>query len=99
MWLLLTAAAAIAATVGWWITAPTDKHHLAFLALIYWGATLMWLVDHVIAFAEDGGPFFDLSLQAALVGLSVLVLGLLLWLARLLLARRTKTTPITSDKN
>ncbi len=88
MWLLLTAAAAIAATVGSRLGAPGDRYHLGFLALIYWGATLMWLVDHVIAYVEEGGPFFDLSLQATWIGLSVLVLGLLMWVIRLLFARR-----------
>lgn len=99
MWLLLTAAAAIAATVGWRIDTPGDRHHLGFLALVYWGATLMWLVDHVIAYVDEGGPFFDLSLHATLIGLSVLMLGLLLWAGRLLLARRARTAPAASDKN
>lgn len=91
MWLLLTAAAAVAATIGSRIGA-TDRHHLGFLALVYWGATLMWLVDHVIAYVQDGGPFFDFSLQATLIGLSVLALGLILWAARLLIAKKADAT-------
>lgn len=89
MWLILTAAAAVAATVGARVDTQGDRHRLGFLALIYWGATLMWLVDHVIAYIEEGGPFFDFSLQATLIGLSVLILGLVVWLIRLLFARKS----------
>lgn len=100
MWLILTAAAAIAATIASRVVgAPGDRYHLGFLALMYWGATVMWLVDHVIAYVEEGGPFFDLSLHATLIGLSVLILGLLLWLGRILIAKRTRATLATSDKN
>jgi hypothetical protein len=83
MWLLVTAAAAIAATIGAFWGAKGDRYHLGFLSLIYWGATVMWLVNHVIAYVEEGGPFFDLSLQATWVGLTVLLLGLAIWLVRL----------------
>jgi len=83
MWLLLTAFAALVATALWRASAPGDKYKLGFLSLIYWGATLMWLVDHVMAYVQEGGPFFDFSAQAVWVGVSVIALGLLVWLVRL----------------
>lgn len=86
MWLLITALAALVVSALWYVSAPTDKYKLGFLSLIYWGATLMWLVDHVIAYAQEGGPFFEISAQATAVGLSVLALGLFVWLVRLLLS-------------
>ena len=84
MWLLLTALAALVTSALWYVTAPTDKYKLGFLSLIYWGATVMWLVDHVMAYVQEGGPFFEITAEATGVGLSVLVLGLAIWLARLL---------------
>lgn len=84
MWLLLTALAALIASALWYVSAPTDTYKLGFLSLIYWGATLMWLVDHVIAYAQEGGRFFEMGAGATGLGLSVLVLGLVVWLVRLL---------------
>jgi uncharacterized membrane-anchored protein len=84
MWLLLTALAALVASALWYVGAPVDRYKLGFLSLIYWGATLMWLVDHVMAYVQDGGQFFEVTASATAVGLSVLVLGLLVWLVRLL---------------
>ena len=43
----------------------------------------MWLVDHVLAYIQEGGPFFEFGAEATALGVSVLVLGLLIWLARL----------------
>ncbi|NLO27143.1 MAG: hypothetical protein GX113_03025 [Actinobacteria bacterium] len=86
MWLLITALAALITGAMWYVSAPFDRYKLGFLSLIYWGATLMWLVDHVMAYAQEGGPFFEIDAQATAVGLSVLALGLFIWFVRLLLS-------------
>ncbi len=86
MWLLATALAALVVSALWYVDAPRDRYKLGFLSLIYWGATLMWLVDHVIAYAQEGGPFFEVSADATALGLAVLALGLFVWLVRLLAA-------------
>ena len=83
MWLLFTALAAVITSALWYVTAPTDKYKLGFLSLIYWGATLMWLVDHVMAYVQEGGRFFDITVDSTGLGLSVLVLGLVVWLVRI----------------
>lgn len=57
MYLILTAAAAIAATLVWYVKLPDRRYRLGFLSLMYWGATLMWTVDHVIAYLQEGGRF------------------------------------------
>jgi peptidoglycan biosynthesis protein MviN/MurJ (putative lipid II flippase) len=79
MWLIMTALAAIITTAIWYIKAPEDKYKLGLLSLIFWGATLMWLVDHVIAYLTDGGEFFEVSPDATLLGISVIVLALFVW--------------------
>jgi hypothetical protein len=86
MWLLITALAALITSALWYVSAPTDKYKLGFLTLIYWGATLMWLVDHVIAYAQEGGQFFEIDADATGLGLSALILGLFVWLVRLLVS-------------
>jgi hypothetical protein len=86
MWLIVTALAAIVVTALWYVGLPSDKYKLGFLSLIYWGATLMWLVDHVMAYIRNGGPFFEVSADATALALSVLALGLFAWLVRLLLS-------------
>lgn len=85
MWLLITAFAALVASALWYVSAPTDKYKLGFLSLIYWGATLMWLVDHVMTYLREGGSFFEINADATGLGMSVLILGFFIWLVRLLL--------------
>jgi hypothetical protein len=86
MWLILTGSAAIIATAIWYVKAPDDKYKLGLLSLIFWGATIMWLVDHVMAYFTEGGEFFEVNLDATLLGVSVIILALLLWLIVLLVS-------------
>lgn len=86
MWLLITAFAALVTSALWYVSSPSDKYKLGFLSLIYWGATLMWLVDHVMAYTQEGGQFFEINADATGLGMSVLILGLFIWLVRLLVS-------------
>jgi peptidoglycan biosynthesis protein MviN/MurJ (putative lipid II flippase) len=79
MWLIMTALAAIITTAIWYVKAPKDKYKLGLLSLIFWGATIMWLVDHVMAYITEGGEFFEISLDATLLGVAVIVLALFVW--------------------
>jgi hypothetical protein len=83
MWLLLTALAALISTALWYLTTPGDKYKLGFLSLIYWGATLMWLVDHAMAYVQEGGRFIVVDADGTGLALAVLALGLFVWLLRL----------------
>jgi hypothetical protein len=84
MWLILTALAAIITTVIWYIKAPEDKYKLGLLSLAFWGATIMWLIDHVMAYATEGGEFFETDLDATMLGISVIMVALMVWLIVLL---------------
>jgi len=86
MWLIMTALAAIITTVIWYIKAPQDKYKLGLLSLMFWGATIMWLVDHVMAYLTEGGEFFEINLDATLLGISVIILALFVWLIVLLVS-------------
>jgi len=86
MWLIMAALAAVITTVIWYVKAPEDKYKLGLLSLIFWGATLMWLVDHVMAYLIEGGEFFEMNLDATLLGLSVIIIALLVWVVVLLVS-------------
>lgn len=87
MTLLITVFAAIISTIVWYIS-PHDNMKLGTLCLIYWGASLMWLVDAVVEYMEAGAEYFTPAaadmLNDGYLGLSVVALGLLIWLAVLL---------------
>jgi hypothetical protein len=84
MWLIITALAAIITTVIWYIKSPEDKYKLGLLSLFFWGATIMWLVDHIMAYLSEGGAFFEINRDATLLGVSVIAGALLVWLIVLL---------------
>ena len=84
MYLIITAVAAIVSTIIWYVNAPDDRYKLSTLSFIFWGATLMWLVDHVMAYLIEGGEFFDISVNATLLGVNVVLLGLIVWIIILL---------------
>jgi len=86
MWLLLTGLAAIVSTVIWYVHAPKDTYKVGLLSLGLWGATLMWLVDHIMAFLSEGGEFFELGRESTMLGVSVILFALILWLMILLIS-------------
>jgi hypothetical protein len=101
MCLIITAFAAVVATIVWYFKAHKSNIKLGALVLTYWGAALMWLADGFFSVAE-GGPFLDLSANDALLGLVIVLCGLVSWLMLLLFSdpqkvfssvRRSKTQP------
>ncbi|MCH5188361.1 MAG: hypothetical protein J1F63_08140 [Oscillospiraceae bacterium] len=87
MCLLITVFAAITATVVWYKNNNPDML-IGRLALIFWGASLMWLVDAIAEYIELGAEYFNPApadmLNDAFLGLSVAALGLIIWLVMLL---------------
>lgn len=88
MTLLITVFAAVIATVVWYQTAQKTDMKLGVLCWMYWGAALMWLVDAVVAYLELGVAYFtpDLAemVNDTFLGLSVVAVGLVVWLGILL---------------
>lgn len=78
MCLIITAFAAVITTTVWYFKLNAREFRLGMLALMYWGATIMWLVDAFFCVAE-GEPFFDLSGNDALLGLVIVLCGLVAW--------------------
>ena len=88
MTLLLTVFAAVIVTACWYFR-RNDDMCLGVLVFMYWGASLMWLVDAVFEYAELGAKYFQPEvndmINDAFLGLSVIALGLVIWLIRLLI--------------
>lgn len=88
MTLLITLFAAVIATVVWYRHAPQDEWKVSTLCFLYWGASIMWFVDAIFEYAELHAAYFTPSvedmLNDAFLGLSVVALGLVIWLVVLL---------------
>jgi hypothetical protein len=89
MTLLFTVIAAIVCTIIWYSKAPKDEMKIGILCIIYWGASLMWFVDAIFEYAELKAEFFTPAIEDmvndAYLGLSVVALGLIVWLVILLI--------------
>ena len=87
MTLLITFFAAIITTIIWYNSKVDRK--LGSLMLMYWGAALMWLVDAVVEYIEVGAEFFQPEaadmLNDSFLGISVVALGMFIWLVILLI--------------
>ena len=88
MTLLTTVFAAVIATVVWYKKAPNDDYKVSVLCFLYWGASIMWLVDAIFEYAELHAEYFTPApmdmLNDFFLGLSVVALGLIVWLVVLL---------------
>ena len=84
MTLLTTVFAAIICTVIWYKKEEARTLKVGTLCLMYWGASLMWLIDAVFEYAELGAESFVPApldmLNDFYLGLSVVALGLIIWL-------------------
>ncbi len=87
MTLLITVFAAIITTLIWYKKAPDNSMRYGTLTLMYWGASLMWLVDAIFEYAELGAEFFTPEasdmLNDSYLGLCVVALGLIIWIVTL----------------
>ena len=89
MTLLITVFAAVTATVKWY-TRKDDTMCLGMLCFMFWGASIMWLVDAIFEYTELQAAYFTPSLEDMLndtfLGLSVVALALVIWIVRLLIS-------------
>lgn len=84
MTLLITIIAAAVATIVWYVNENRDAYKLGTLSFIYWGASLMWLMDFVAEYKELGVDYFAWEfadiLNDSLLGVAVVALGLVAWI-------------------
>ena len=83
MTLVITFLAAAIVTAFWYAKAPNSEMRLGTLALMYWGAALMWCVDGINGLIQGEG-FIEIAdtaamLDDAILGLVVVAVGLAAW--------------------
>ncbi len=83
MTLLITVSAAVISAILWY-TKPQSNMKIGTLSLMYLGAALMWFVDAVAEYIKIGAAYFTPvpadMLNDAYLGVSVVVLGLIIWI-------------------
>ncbi|MBQ6165663.1 MAG: hypothetical protein IK118_09665 [Clostridia bacterium] len=88
MTLLITVFAAVTATAAWYKKNDREMM-LGILCWMFWGASLMWLVDAIFEYAELRAEYFTPALQDMIndtfLGLSVVALALVIWIVVLLI--------------
>lgn len=103
MTLLITLIAAVCATLVWYFNSNRDRYKLGTLSLMYWGAGLMWFVDFVFEYAELKADYFVQEfadiLNDSLLGITVVVLGLIIWVAILIIKDPNKVIEKKFTKN
>lgn len=89
MTLLITILAAVVSTIVWYVSENARKMKIGVLCYMYWGASLMWLVDSIFEYAELGAEYFSPAVSEMIndtfLGISAVVLGLVIWLVILLI--------------
>ncbi len=88
MTLLTSVFAAIICTIIWYKNTPKSEMKVGILCWMFWGSSLMWLIDAIFEYAELGAEYFTPApadmLNDLFLGLSVVALGLIIWLVILL---------------
>ena len=83
MTLLIAVFAAVISTAVWYTNSKAREMKIGTLCCMYWGASLMWLVDAVVEYMEMGAEFFVPDTMSMIndgfLGLSVVALGLVIW--------------------
>ena len=89
MTLLVSVFAAVICTVIWYKNENPSQMKLGILCFLFWGSSLMWLVDAVFEYAELGAEYFTPQpadmLNDLFLGLSVVALALVICLIILLI--------------
>ena len=89
MTLLTAVTAAVICTIIWYRSEQRTEMKLGILCLMFWSVSLMWLVDAFFEYAELGADYFAPAASDMLndlyLGLSVVALGLIIWLIILLI--------------
>ncbi|MCX2683344.1 hypothetical protein OQH60_05495 [Campylobacter sp. MIT 21-1685] len=78
MCLMLTTLAGVISALLWYFKDEKNIYRLGTLALMYFGASLMWFVDSCFALSK-GEAFLDLTVDDVLLGFVIITCGLLIY--------------------
>lgn len=89
MTLLIACLAAVTSTVVWYSNEKARSLKVSVLCYLYWGASIMWFVDAIFEYIELRAEYFTPALEDMIndsfLGLSVVALGLVIWVVYLLI--------------
>lgn len=89
MTLLLTIITAVICTIIWYTNKSARDVKVGTLCYMFWGASIMWLVDAIFEYLEMGTEYFNPSMADILndfyLGFSVIAFGLVIWIVSLLI--------------
>lgn len=89
MTLLVTVFASVISTLIWYTSEKARKMKIGGLCLAFWSASLMWLVDAVFEYLENGAeyfqPVFQDMINDAFLGFSAVALALTVWLTAVII--------------
>ena len=89
MTLLVSVFAAVICTAVWYANEKARKMQVGMLCWMFWGASVMWLVDAVFEYVERGADYFTPPVADMIndlfLGLSVVALALVIWVIALLI--------------
>lgn len=89
MTLLITIFAAVVTTLIWYSSEKARKLNVIMLVFMFWGASLMWLVDAAKEFIEIRAEYFTPAaadmLNDAFLGVSVIALAMVIWIVSVLI--------------
>ena len=85
---MITIFAAIAATMVWYTNPKARELKVGMLCYMYWGSSLMWMVDAIAEYIELRAAYFQPALENmvndAFLGVSVVALALVIWVVGVL---------------
>ncbi len=88
MTLLITVLAAVFSTLIWYSSEKARELKVGILCWMFWGASLMWMVDAIAEYIEDGANYFtpavDDMINDTFLGFSVVALACVIWIVYLL---------------
>lgn len=89
MTLLITIIAAVVVTVIWYTNEKAREMKVGLLCYMFWGASIMWLVDAITEYIELREAYFTPALEDmvndSFLGLSVIAFALIVWVVYLLI--------------
>lgn len=84
MTLLISIFAAIFATLIWYTKPSLRDLKIGALCWMFWGASLMWMVDAIFEFRELGAEYFTPAasdmVNDAFLGFSVVAFAMIIWM-------------------
>ncbi len=86
MWLIILSLTAAIVTAIWYVV-DNKKYMLNFLCLILWGSSIMVFVDHIMGYLNEGGDFIEMTANATLLGIVLIIVAIIIWEVMLIIKK------------